>query len=120
MLPQEFETRMKQMLGAEYEAFIKSYDKEKQQALRLNPLKTTAAEFLKQAPFTLRKVPWAEEGYYYSSTDTPGKHPYHDAGVYYIQDKSWHRQSTLKPCREIKSWTSALHRAEKAHRSPEK
>lgn len=88
MLPQEFETRMKQMLGAEYEAFIQSYDREKQQALRLNPLKTTAADFLKQAPFTLRKVPWAEEGYYYSSTDTPGKHPYHDAGVYYIQEPS--------------------------------
>ena len=75
MLPQEFETRMKQMLGAEYEAFIQSYDREKQQALRLNPLKTTAAEFLKQAPFTLRKVPWAEEGYYYEQYRYTGKAP---------------------------------------------
>ena len=58
------------------------------EAVSYTHLKTTAAEFLKQAPFTLRKVPWAEEGYYYSSTDTPGKHPYHDAGVYYIQEPS--------------------------------
>ena len=36
----------------------------------------------------LSKVPWAENGYYYEAEDCPGKHPYHDAGVYYIQEPS--------------------------------
>lgn len=36
----------------------------------------------------LSKVPWAENGYYYEAEDFPGKHPYHDAGVYYIQEPS--------------------------------
>lgn len=36
----------------------------------------------------LSKVPWAENGYYYEASDQPGKHPYHAAGVYYIQEPS--------------------------------
>ena len=31
---------------------------------------------------------WSENGFYYEKEDTPGKHPYHDAGVYYIQEPS--------------------------------
>ena len=36
----------------------------------------------------LTKVPWAENGYYYQQGDQPGKHPFHEAGVYYIQEPS--------------------------------
>ena len=36
----------------------------------------------------LSPVPWAENGYYYETSDQPGKHPYHDAGLYYIQEPS--------------------------------
>jgi len=36
----------------------------------------------------LSRVPWAEDGYYYEAEDRPGKHPYHDAGLYYIQEPS--------------------------------
>lgn len=36
----------------------------------------------------LTKVPWAENGYYYEAEDQPGKHPFHAAGVYYIQEPS--------------------------------
>lgn len=88
MLPQDFVNRMKGMLGEEYEAFERSYEMPKYQSLRLNPLKTERDLFLKQAPFRLEEVPWCENGFYYESTDTPGKHPYHEAGVYYIQEPS--------------------------------
>ncbi len=36
----------------------------------------------------LSKVPWAENGYYYEMGDQPGKHPFHEAGLYYIQEPS--------------------------------
>ncbi len=88
MLPQEFEQRMKQMLGEEYTAFEASYEKEKYQALRLNPLKVDKEGFLEKSDFTLSPVPWEENGFYYTAQDTPGKHPYHEAGVYYIQEPS--------------------------------
>ena len=88
MLPIEFVERMKQMLGEEYAAFEASYDKEKYQALRINTLKADKATFLEKASFSLSPVPWEENGYYYTAQDTPGKHPYHEAGVYYIQEPS--------------------------------
>lgn len=88
MLPQAFLERMEQMLGAEYPAFLQSYEKERYQALRVNPLKAQRDEFVAKAPFSLRPVEWEPNGFYYEKEDTPGKHPYHAAGVYYIQEPS--------------------------------
>lgn len=79
---------MKQMLGREYDAFIASYDKERSQGLRVNGLKADPAEFAKTAPFSLNPVAWAAEGFAYGAEERPGRHPYHDAGVYYIQEPS--------------------------------
>ncbi len=88
MLPQDFKNRMKEMLGEEYEVFEKSYEQEKYQSLRINPLKTDKTTFLEKTIFHLTEVPWCENGFYYTANDTPGKHPYHEAGVYYIQEAS--------------------------------
>ncbi|MCI5822506.1 MAG: RsmF rRNA methyltransferase first C-terminal domain-containing protein [Lachnospiraceae bacterium] len=89
MIPKEFGERMKKMLPQEeYEAFIQSYDKERYQSLRFNPLKGERENFLQKTPFHLQPVPWEENGFYYEKEDFPGKHPYHEAGVYYIQEPS--------------------------------
>lgn len=85
-LPEEFKNRMRGMLGMEYAAFERSYQEKSSKALRLNPSKA-AKDFLERAPFALEAVPWAEYGYYYEE-GFPGKHPYHAAGVYYIQEAS--------------------------------
>lgn len=100
MLPQEFVTRMKKMLGDEYADFEAGYEKEKHQALRLNPRKVRREEFLASAPFVLTEVPWEKNGFYYRKEDTPGKHPYHDAGVYYIQEPSAMLPAMLLDARE--------------------
>lgn len=96
MLPKAFLDRMRQMLGEEYGEFLESYQEERYQALRLNPLKIGAAGSeesdlaarLREAAGPLRPVPWAENGYYYEAGAQPGKHPYHEAGLYYIQEPS--------------------------------
>lgn len=88
MLPTEFLQRMEKMLGNDYRAFLESYDKEEYKALRFNPLKGDKADFLQKGVFSLNQVPWEEDGYYYDSEEKPGKHPYHEAGVYYIQEPS--------------------------------
>lgn len=88
MLPQDFVGRMKNMMGDEYEVFEQSYEHAKYQSLRINPLKADKNLFLKNTSFTLEPIPWCENGYYYTTDDTPGKHPYHEAGVYYIQEPS--------------------------------
>ena len=89
ILPTDFEIRMQDMLGEAYPAFRRSYEKESHTALRVNMLKGTREEFLSKAPFSgLREVPWEINGFYYGNQQRPGKHPLHEAGVYYIQEPS--------------------------------
>ncbi len=98
-LPEAFETRMKAMLGCEYDTFIASYDRPTTPALRLNPMKNINTPLL---DFIRESVPWAENGYYYDpeSDVRPGKHPYHEAGVYYIQEASAMIPASLFPPQE--------------------
>lgn len=57
-------------------------------AVRVNPLRLSADEFEKIAPFELKKCPFHKHGYYISDEDKSGKHPLHYAGAYYIQEPS--------------------------------
>ena len=86
--PAEFLERMKEMLGEEYHAFFESLGQERQQSFRINTEKTSVSEFLQQTDWKLKPVPWCETGFYYGKEIRPGKHPYHNAGVYYIQEPS--------------------------------
>lgn len=79
---------MQNMLGEEYPAFLESLSGKRYRALRLNPLKTRIQEGKEKLPFTLSPVPWTKNGFYYEEEEQPGKHPYHEAGLYYIQEPS--------------------------------
>ena len=84
MLPAEFLERMQTQLGAEYPAFLESLERPRAVALRFNPLKGAAPTL----PFVGDPVPWEEMGFYYDPESRPGLHPYHEAGVYYLQEAS--------------------------------
>lgn len=94
-LPDAFEQRMKRLLGDEYPAFRDALARPQARGLRVNPLKITPDAFAKQAPFTLTPVPWAQEGFFYPEQQRPGRHPWYDAGVYYIQEPSAMAVGTL-------------------------
>ena len=83
MLPPEFLTRMQALLGDEYDAFLRSYDRPLQKGLRLGRKGKGLS-----LPFGLRPLPWAENGFSYDPETRPGKHPYHEAGAYYLQEPS--------------------------------
>lgn len=87
-LPESFVEKMKPLLQDEFDAFIRSYDEERSQGLRVNTLKISIEQFLHNNPFTLEKIPWVKEGFFYPPNERPGKHPYHEAGLYYIQEPS--------------------------------
>ena len=89
-LSQTFLDRMKMQFKdqAEYDAFLASYDRGRTYGLRYNPLKLDRKRFLEEMPFSLRKVPWAEEGFYYEADEQPGKSIFHEAGAFYIQEPS--------------------------------
>ena len=86
VLPQIFLDHMKDMLGEEYASFLASYDLPRRYGLRINPLKVTAEEFEELAPFHLKKIPWIPGGYEYGEADACSKHPFYDAGLYYLQE----------------------------------
>ena len=102
MLPELFCEKLKALLGEEYEAFLGALDRPRAVGLRLNPLKTSlhdrsgdwqrqslsATVKLQLSTFNLSPVPWCETGYYYDPETRPGLHPYHDAGLYYLQEPS--------------------------------
>ena len=84
MLPEAFLERMRIQLGGEYPAFLASLERPRAVALRFNPLKGEAPTL----PFVQTQVPWEPMGYYYDPESRPGLHPYHEAGVYYLQEAS--------------------------------
>jgi 16S rRNA C967 or C1407 C5-methylase (RsmB/RsmF family) len=79
---------MRESLGAEAEAFFASYESPRAYGLRRNPLKLAKEAFEALMPFDLSPVSWAGEGYYYKEEERPGRHPYHEMGLYYIQEPS--------------------------------
>ena len=85
MLPEAFLERMKTQLGAEFPSFMQSLERPRAVALRFNPLK---GEKQPSLPFVGEPVPWEPMGYYYDPESRPGLHPYHEAGVYYLQEAS--------------------------------
>ena len=87
-LPEEFRQRMERMLGEEYEAFLASYEKKRRPGLRLNALKKGAERLPGSGCFRLTPVAWAPGGFYYDPDERPGRHPFHECGVYYIQEPS--------------------------------
>ncbi len=89
MLKPEFKDRMHRMLRSESEAFFASYEHKPYKALRLNPLRFSSAPEICGTLGLTEQVPWEPCGYYYDDGERlPGKHPYHAAGVYYIQEPS--------------------------------
>ena len=92
-LPIEFEKKMKAFLGNEWDDFLYSYDNNRFQALRFNTLKVQSPEermrILKVLGISSdKRVSWADEAYYFDENVRPGKHPYHEMGLYYIQEPS--------------------------------
>ncbi len=88
MLPEQFLDRMKNLLGGEYADFLASFDRPNYESLRVNLLKGREKEFADKVDFLEEAVPWAKGGYYYRHGERPGRHPFHEAGVYYIQEAS--------------------------------
>ncbi|MFK0520971.1 RsmB/NOP family class I SAM-dependent RNA methyltransferase [Paenibacillus illinoisensis] len=87
-LPSIFAERMKNLLGDEFEQFMKSYEQSPHAGLRVNTLKISMEQFDELAPFDMRPIPWCGTGFYVPHGVKPGLHPYYHAGLYYIQEPS--------------------------------
>ncbi len=86
-LPIAFAERMAALLGNEYNAFCDALcNEESVKGLRVNTNKLSVGAFESASPFTLDKIPYVNGGYIVADEAQAGKHPYHHAGAYYMQD----------------------------------
>lgn len=88
-LPDEFIKRLKDNRPHDWAQLVEALDgPERAWGLRVNTLKVSVPSFRQMTPFTLQSVPWCEEGFAYRAGERPGLHPFHFAGLYYLQDPS--------------------------------
>lgn len=79
---------MQGLLGSEYSSFHDALFETSAAGLRVNTLKVTPQAFMEISPFHLNPLPGVRGGYLVAGEEQPGKHPYHAAGLYYLQDPS--------------------------------
>jgi NOL1/NOP2/sun family putative RNA methylase len=85
---------MADLLGNEFNEFISCYSHPPHVGLRVNSIKIAIDDFANLTPFSLLSLPWCQSGFIVqeptseSAIFPPGKHPYHSAGLYYLQEPS--------------------------------
>lgn len=84
-LPIKFENRMKTLLGKDFERYKAELEKPPVKAFRVNTDKISIEDFEKINVFGNEKIPYVENGYYLDF-DKVGNHPYHHAGLIYVQE----------------------------------
>ena len=84
-LPIEFENRMKTLLGEEFESYKAELEKTPVKAFRVNTDKIALEDFEKINVFGNEKIPYVKNGYYLNAQKV-GNHPYHHAGLIYVQE----------------------------------
>ncbi len=88
-LPEQFKERMKAQLGAEYGEFLAAYDRPAVRGLRVNTLKVGKERFLSLCPWETEPAGTFEEGLIVTGeAEHIGTHPYHIAGLFYMQEPS--------------------------------
>lgn len=79
---------MRTLLGDEFGTFAASYGAAPVAGLRVNTLKISVAAFRAAAAFDLTPAPWCPAGFTLPDEQAAGKHPWHAAGLYYLQEPS--------------------------------
>lgn len=87
-LPQAYLDNIKELIPEDFERFIKSYEVPPVKGIRFNQKKARPDTIrLLAEEWNLEPVRWCETGFYYENV-RPGLSPYHDAGLFYIQEPS--------------------------------
>ena len=84
-LPIDFENRMKNLLGDEFETYKGSLEEDPVRSFRVNTDKISLEDFNKINIFNTEKIPYSPTGFYFNF-DKIGNHPYHHAGMIYVQE----------------------------------
>lgn len=84
-LPEAFQKRMEILLGEEFNDYLSALEKPPVRAFRVNTDKISLSDFEKINPFSTEKIPYVDNGFYFTD-EKIGNHPYHHAGMIYVQE----------------------------------
>ena len=84
-LPIDFENRMKNLLGEEFQTYKASLEEEPVRSFRVNTDKISLEDFEKIDVFNTERIPYSPTGFYFYY-EKIGNHPYHHAGMLYVQE----------------------------------
>ena len=84
-LPKAYEERMRMLLGDDYSSYLEELEKPPVKAFRVNTDKISLEDFEKINIFGKEKIPYVENGFYLNY-EKVGNHPYHHAGMIYVQE----------------------------------
>ncbi|MBQ8504182.1 MAG: hypothetical protein IJ491_07885 [Clostridia bacterium] len=84
-LPIDYVQRMKKLLGEDYDDYEKSLTCSPVRGFRVNTDKISVEAFERLNPFSKEKIPYVPNGFYLDY-DKIGNHPYHHAGMIYVQE----------------------------------
>ena len=90
-IPAPFYTRMRKLLGSEFAALAEALNRPPVHGVRFNTLKVDREQIDRLEFPNLKPVPWCPAGFTFSTVAGDkrlGRHPYHAAGIYYLQDPS--------------------------------
>lgn len=85
-LPADFLERMAALLGEEYPAFRAALEQPARSCLRANTLKTTREEVASRLGLPDEPLPWCPEAVLLPPEMRLGRHPFHAAGLFYLQE----------------------------------
>ena len=84
-LPLAYKNRMTTLLGEEFANYEKALTESPVKGFRVNTDKISLEDFEKINVFGSEKIPYVENGFYLDY-EKAGNHPYHHAGMIYIQE----------------------------------
>ena len=87
-LPEDYHSLIQRLLGDDAPRFFQAMIEASHSGLRLNPKKTRISFLEKSLGVPFQPAPWEENGYSYPDYPGLGKHPFHAAGLYYLQEPS--------------------------------
>lgn len=102
MLPEKFKSRMKDMLGEEYEAFEMALSERNVRAVRVNTTKLSVSDFLQKTSLTLSPISYADDGFIPDSCEGIGRSAEHHSGMFYVQDPG--AMATVKSLKIQEGW----------------
>lgn len=84
-IPERFAAEMRELLGNSFGDYLASLSEPPVRGFRVNTDKISPEAFDKINPFGRERIPYVENGFYLDF-DRVGSHPYHHAGMIYVQE----------------------------------